>query len=97
MYQFPATTRIMRDEEFPWFGPPYDPSGNTYGYYSTSAASDYFQNWHPRGGVVIFADGHAKFIVSSGAWNAIGVDPVTGGSFNDINPVTGDNYYWGFD
>ncbi len=98
-YQFPSNTRIMRDEEFPWFGPPTDPSGSIYGYYGQPASSDYFQQWHPRGGVVIFADGHAKFITSPGAWNAIGVDPETGGSFNDIVPGSSPptNYYYGYD
>jgi prepilin-type N-terminal cleavage/methylation domain-containing protein len=89
-YQFPANTRIMRDEEFPWFGPSTDPTGATYGYYSSTPASDYYQTWHPRGGVIIFADGHAKFVVSAGVWNNIGVDPATGGDFNQ-------GYYWGYD
>jgi prepilin-type N-terminal cleavage/methylation domain-containing protein len=98
-YAFPANTRIMRDEEFPWFGPSVDPTGSLYGYYTGTPSTDYYQQWHPRGGVVIFADGHAKFVVSQGVWDAIGVDPATGGSYNDIvpgsNPST--NYYWGYD
>jgi prepilin-type N-terminal cleavage/methylation domain-containing protein/prepilin-type processing-associated H-X9-DG protein len=59
----PAETRIMRDEMMPWFGPP-DKDGSRYGYYPS-----YFQSWHSRGGGTVFADGHAKFTVSSGAFD----------------------------
>jgi prepilin-type processing-associated H-X9-DG protein len=98
-YTFPANTRIMRDEEFPWFGPSADPNGTLYGYYSATPTNNYFQQWHPRGGVVIFADGHAKFIVSQSVWNAIGVDPKTGGSYDDTVPGSSPpaNYYYNYD
>ena len=62
-YQNEANTRIMRDEEFPWFSPTADPGGAKYGYAGTGA-SDYYKPWHPRGGGIVFADGHAKFVVS---------------------------------
>jgi hypothetical protein len=89
-YTNPSNTRIMRDEEFPWFGPAVDPTGATYSYYSATPASNYYATWHPIGGVVIFADGHAKLVTSQAVWNAIAVDPKTGGSYN-----TG--LYWGYD
>jgi prepilin-type N-terminal cleavage/methylation domain-containing protein len=91
-----SNTRIMRDEEFPWFGPTIDIGGQKYGYcppgptaHATGSVSFYSQ-WHPRGGVIIFADGHAKFVVSETVWDNIGVDPSTGGTFNQ-------GYYWGYD
>jgi len=62
-----SDTRIMRDEEFPWFGPAGDPAGAKYGYYNPSPTvsfPNYYKAWHPRGGGIVFADGHAKFVVS---------------------------------
>ncbi len=50
MFQFPAETRIMRDEMLPWFSGEQDPEGKRYGYYP-----DYYQQWHPRGGGFVFA------------------------------------------
>ena len=61
-FQLPADTRIMRDEEYPWFSPLQDPNGVKYGY---AATTDYYRQWHPAGGTIIFADGHAKFITKS--------------------------------
>lgn len=55
----PAETRMMRDEMLPWFG-----IMGKYGYFP-----DYYQQWHPRGGSTVFADGHAKFTVSSGQFD----------------------------
>jgi prepilin-type N-terminal cleavage/methylation domain-containing protein/prepilin-type processing-associated H-X9-DG protein len=83
-FQVPADTRIMRDEEFPWFSPQNDPS-DQYGY----ATGGYYQQWHPRGGTVIFVDGHAKFITSQIAFNAITTTP-QGGTFNQ-------GYWYGYD
>lgn len=76
----PAETRIMRDEEFPWFGPQTDPTGSIYGY-NGAAPYDYFQLWHPRGGSMVFADGHAKFISSQAFFNQILLTP-DGRSYN---------------
>ncbi len=56
--QLPSETRLMRDEMLPWFTDP------KYGYYPA-----YYQQWHPRGGGIVFADGHSKFIVSAGQFD----------------------------
>lgn len=70
-YQFPAETRVMRDEMFPWFGPTVDTT-NKFGYGPDSYAADgYYSQWHPNGGGVVYADGHAKFCVSEGAFRKI--------------------------
>jgi prepilin-type N-terminal cleavage/methylation domain-containing protein/prepilin-type processing-associated H-X9-DG protein len=73
----PAQTRIMRDEMFPWFSAQSDPNGTRYGY-----APAYYQQWHPRGGTVIFVDGHAKFITSESAFDVIATTP-DGHTYND--------------
>jgi len=75
----PAETRIMRDEEFPWFGPDADPTCSLYAY-SCAAPYNYFQLWHPRGGSMVFADGHAKFITSQTTFNNIVLTP-DGGTY----------------
>jgi prepilin-type N-terminal cleavage/methylation domain-containing protein/prepilin-type processing-associated H-X9-DG protein len=64
-YVYPAETRIMRDEMFPWFDPAKDTAGE-FGYGSYGGDPPYYGQWHPRGGGMVFADGHAKFIVSEG-------------------------------
>ncbi len=86
----PASTRIMRDEEMPWFSQQADPGGSTY-YYVTpgSGTVDYYRQWHPRGGGFVFADGHAKFVTSSTVFNSMPTTP-DGHSFND-------GYYFGYD
>ena len=63
-FNLPADTRIMRDEMFPFFSAQQDPNGTNYGY-----AAGYYQQWHPGGGTVIFADGHAKFITRGTDFN----------------------------
>ncbi|RYX82083.1 DUF1559 domain-containing protein [bacterium] len=55
----PAETRLMRDEMFPWFSPQRDPGGVRYGY-----GTDYYRQWHPTGGAMLYADGHAKYLAS---------------------------------
>ncbi len=87
----PSDTRIMRDEMMPWFSPDKDPGGALYGY-----AGGYYKQWHPGGGTFIFADGHAKFLTSADAFNKTAVTP-DGKTYNDINPATGQPYYYGYD
>ncbi|GAB4466239.1 MAG: hypothetical protein OHK0029_37410 [Armatimonadaceae bacterium] len=71
-YQFPAETRIMRDEMLPWFSPKQDPGGAKYFY---AGEPSYYQQWHPRGGGFVFADGHAKFEVSEAAFQRQRANP----------------------
>ena len=66
----PANTRIMRDEMLPWFSGANDPNGAKYEYYPA-----YYQDWHTQGGTLIFADGHAKFFVGSGAFDLVSCSP----------------------
>lgn len=79
----PSDTRIMRDEMFPWFSPEQDPTGTKYKYApSAKDPTNYYQQWHPSGGTMIFADGHAKFITSADAFNKTAVTP-DGKTYND--------------
>ncbi len=64
MFQNPAQTYIIRDEMLGWFGPQSDPGGARYGYYSADPSYNYYRQWHDQGGGFVFADGHAKFVVS---------------------------------
>jgi len=69
-YVYPAETRIMRDEMFSFFSVANDPGGAKYGY-----VPGYYQAWHQTGGGMVFADGHAKFIVSETAFQATRATP----------------------
>jgi prepilin-type N-terminal cleavage/methylation domain-containing protein len=90
LFQVPAQTRIMRDEMMPWFGPTADPGGAKYGY-----GTDYYKQWHPRSGTIIYADGHAKSVTSEAAFDQIGVTP-DGKTYNDLDP-SGNHYWYGYD
>ena len=83
----PADTRIMRDEMMPWFG-----TNAKYGY-----IPGYYQAWHSRGAGFVFADGHSKFAVTSGAFDQQVVCP-SGGRSNDPDPnaATDGNSYGTF-
>lgn len=67
-YERPAETVLMRDEMFPWFNPATD-TANYWGY------AGFFQQWHPQGGSVIFADGHSKFLAGAGQLRGLFKDP----------------------
>jgi prepilin-type N-terminal cleavage/methylation domain-containing protein/prepilin-type processing-associated H-X9-DG protein len=69
-YAFPAETRIMRDEMLSFFSPKNDPGGSKYGY-----SGGYYGAWHPNGGGLVFADGHAKFYASEGAFQKTRATP----------------------
>lgn len=70
MFQYPAETRVMRDEMLPWFACNQDPTGAKYGY-----CPGYYTQWHASGGGFVYADGHAKFVVSAGQFNQIYCSP----------------------
>ena len=65
----------MRDEMMPWFG-----TDEKYGY-----VPGYFYLWHPWGGGTVLADGHSKFITSSGAFDNQVVCP-SGGKSGEVDP-----------
>ena len=68
LFERPAESILMRDEMFPWFAPTVDTS-NYWGY------QGFYQTWHAQGGSVIFAEGHAKFLVGAGQMRTFYKDP----------------------
>jgi prepilin-type processing-associated H-X9-DG protein len=54
MYEYPSQTRIIREIMLPWFGRADDLYGQ----------KQFYRQWHARGGTIVFADGHARFLTS---------------------------------
>lgn len=88
-FVYPSDTRIMRDEMFSFFAADKDPNGTKYGY-----APNYFKQWHPGGGTVIFADGHAKFITRQTDFDneVVCVDGRRGGDADPNMGTDGNSY-----
>jgi prepilin-type N-terminal cleavage/methylation domain-containing protein len=89
--EYPAESRIMRLEMMPWFSHLIDIGCATYGY-DCPAPNDYYREWSPTGGTLIYADGHAKFIVKRGDFDQSRVDPA-GDRSSDPNSTYG-TWYW---
>ena len=89
-FDVPSETRIMRDEMMPWTSQEQDPGGALYFYVTpNSGPTSYYQQWHPGGATLIFADGHAKFVTSADAFNRSAATP-DGKTYND-------GAYYGYD
>ena len=92
--QYPAESRVIRIEMFPFFGPAVDPTCSRYGY-DCPEPDNYFQLWGNVGGSVIFDDGHAKSIVACGIYDQEYVTPDahrSNDSTTDPNAWTGTWY-----
>ena len=74
MVAWPAETRLIRLEMFPFFSKEKDALCAKYGY-DCDPPYNYFQKWGSTGGSMVFADGHAKYLASSGAFDRSRVDP----------------------
>lgn len=86
-FEAPSDTRMMRDEMMPWFG-----TDAKYGYLPA-----YYKQWHSRGGGIVYADGHSKFVVSGGAFDQQ-VVCASGGKSGDTDPnAPGDGNSYGTD
>jgi prepilin-type N-terminal cleavage/methylation domain-containing protein len=72
--QFPAESRVIRIEMFPFFGPTVDPTCARYGY-DCPPPNDYYQQWSGISGTVVFDDGHAKAITGCGIYDGEYVTP----------------------
>ena len=94
-YADPANTRVIRLEMFGFFDKKTDPGCARYGY-DCPAPNQYFTNWDPSGGVMVFADSHAKHVNGPGQFDATLVDPA-GHASGAINPDTGSTWYYGCD
>ena len=88
--EYPAESRVIRLEMFGFFGSGCVPWG-----YACPSPNDYFQNWDPTGGTMIFADGHAKHIASAIDFSNARVDPQgdrSGDPSSDPNAWSGSWY-----
>jgi prepilin-type N-terminal cleavage/methylation domain-containing protein len=95
MVEFPAETRIIRDEMFAIFDSRKTPGAcDRYGY-DCPAPNNYYRQWHSTGGTMIFGDGHAKHITGSAGFDQARVDPV-GNRSGDPHPTRG-THYWACD
>ena len=73
--EFPAETRIMRLEMFPFFSRTVDVGCARYGY-DCDPPYNYYKQWSGTGGTMIFGDCHAKFITGAGQFDDTRVDPI---------------------
>ena len=91
----PADTRIMRDEMFAAFD-----RRNTqdacarYGY-DCDPPWNFYRRWHNTGGTMIFADGHAKHVSGTAAFDDALINP-EGNRTGDPHPTEG-TWYWACD
>lgn len=93
--QYPAETRMIRLEMMGFFKNTNGTQCNTYGY-DCPPPNNYFQDWDPTGGTLIYVDSHAKHCATSGAFDQTRVDPqgdMSGTATTDPfgNPTT---WYW---
>lgn len=90
--QYPAETRVIRDEMFPIFDRKNFPDAcDVYGY-ECDPPYNYYRQWHSTGGTMIFADGHAKSISGRGGFDNSRVNP-EGNRSGDPHPTSG-SWYW---
>jgi prepilin-type N-terminal cleavage/methylation domain-containing protein/prepilin-type processing-associated H-X9-DG protein len=93
--EFPAQTRIMRDEMIAAFDSKLTVNAcEKYGY-DCPAPWNYYTKWHSNGGTLIFADGHAKFVAGSAGFDNSMVNP-EGNRSGDPHPTRG-TWYWACD
>ncbi len=91
--EFPAETRTIRLEMFPFFDRRLDPGCARYGY--DCDGTTYYRQWSATGGSVIFSDSHAKFITGPGQFDDERVDPTghkSGEPSSDPNAWSGTWY-----
>jgi prepilin-type N-terminal cleavage/methylation domain-containing protein len=73
IFEYPAETRAIRLEMFPFFARSFDTGCARYGY-DCDAPNNYYRQWGSTGGSMIFVDGHAKHITSAGQFDETRVD-----------------------
>jgi prepilin-type N-terminal cleavage/methylation domain-containing protein len=89
--EFPAETRFIRSEMFPFFEKKNDPDCTRYGY-----DCGYYQKWGSTGGSVIFMDSHAKYVSAAGQFDDIRVDAAgnKSGAKTGSSEAYDDTWYW---
>lgn len=89
----PSSSRVIRSEMFPFFAKDKDPNCSRYGY-DCDPPYNYYRQWSPNGGTVIFADGHAKFVTGAGQYDKEAVD-AEGHLSGDPNPDSWSGTWYG--
>jgi hypothetical protein len=90
-----SDTRIIRDEMMSFFSRKITPDAcERYGY-DCDPPNNYFTRWHTTGGTQIYADGHAKHITGTAAFDNTLVDP-DGHPGGASHPTQG-SWYWACD
>lgn len=93
-FEFPAETRAIRLEMFPFFSKTIDVGCARFGY-DCDPPYNYYRQWGSTGGSMIFVDGHAKHITSAGQFDKTRVDTEgheSGEPTSDPNAWTGTWY-----
>ncbi len=72
--EFPADTRVIRIEMFPFFSSKADRDCARYGY-DCPPPGNYFREWGKTGGSMIFSDSHARYVSGSAQFDEARVDP----------------------
>jgi prepilin-type N-terminal cleavage/methylation domain-containing protein len=73
--ELPGDSRTIRLEMMPFFASKRTPNACTRYGYDCPVPSNYYKEWSGTGGTGIFADGHAKFLTGSAAFDLNAVDP----------------------
>ncbi len=93
MVELPSEARAIRVEVFPFFSRRLDPGCAKYGY-DCDAPFDFYRQWSPTGGTVVFIDGSARFVTTSGGFDAHVVS-WDGKRSNDPNPDSWSGTWYG--
>lgn len=93
MMEFPSETRAMRSEMFPFFSRKVDTGCARYGY-DCDPPANYFKEWSPRGGIMIFVDGSARHITSAGRFDDTRVNP-EGRKSGEADPTSWSGTWYG--
>jgi|CXWL01.1.fsa_nt_gi prepilin-type N-terminal cleavage/methylation domain-containing protein len=91
--EFPAETRAIRLEMFPFFDKKIDIGCARYGY-DCDPPYNYFKRWGSTGGSMIFVDGHAKHIAGAGKFDETRVD-VQGHTSGEAHPTSWSGTWYG--
>lgn len=93
--QFPAETRILRDEMFTFFDDEVTQDACARYGYDCPPPWNFYRKWHSTGGTMIFADSHARHIGGSALFDDTFVDP-EGHRTGDPHDELG-TWYWACD
>jgi hypothetical protein len=91
--EYPAESRALRLEMFPFFHRSEDVGCAKYGY-DCDPPYNYFTMWSTTGGSMVFIDGHAKFVVNAGMFDKTRVD-MEGHMSGESHPTSWSGTWYG--